>query len=86
MQDLRKDAGQWLVMLRKQAGLSQSQLAKHLGVKFYTFISQVETGRAKVHPSQYDTWARAVNVDVKQFVLGLMKFYEPVTYDLLFRD
>ena len=42
---LRKEAGRWLQAQRKRAGLSQIQLAEKLGLKYYTFISQVENGR-----------------------------------------
>src|SRR5690606_318265 len=44
VKELRKQAGNWLKELRGQAGLSQVDLARILGFKYYTFISQVENG------------------------------------------
>ena len=39
--ELRRRAGAWLKELRGRAGLSQIQLAERLGLKYYTFVSQV---------------------------------------------
>ena len=44
----RKQAGNWLKQLRADAGLSQVDLAGRLGLKYYTFISQVENGFGRV--------------------------------------
>jgi transcriptional regulator with XRE-family HTH domain len=41
---LRKLAGDWLKQRRADAELSQADLAARLGLKYYTFISQVRTG------------------------------------------
>ena len=45
---LRKQAGDWLKQRRADAGLSQADLAAKLGLKYYTFISQVENGFSRV--------------------------------------
>lgn len=39
--ELRKAAGRYVRELRLQAGLSQLDLARALGVAYYTFVSQV---------------------------------------------
>ena len=46
--ELRKRAGSWLQERRKAAGLSQIELAARLGLKYYTFVSQVENGFGRV--------------------------------------
>ena len=48
--ELRREAGLWLRELRERRGLSQRQLASHLGAEYYTFISQLETGRGRIPP------------------------------------
>ena len=51
--DLRKEAGRWLRDRREARGLSQRQLAELIGVEYYTFISQLETGRGRIPPDKY---------------------------------
>jgi transcriptional regulator with XRE-family HTH domain len=82
--ELRKDAGHWLKKLREDRGLSQRDLAEKVGVEYYTFISQVESGRGRIPPDRYRVWARALGLPAKEFVLHLMRYYDPVTYRILF--
>ena len=82
--ELRRDAGQWLKTLRESKGLSQRDLAQHVGVEYYTFISQVESGRGRIPPDRYRVWAAALGVPVREFVIKLMSYYDPVTYRILF--
>lgn len=81
---LRREGGAWLKQLREEAGLSQRELAAKLGVEYYTFISQMETGRVRVPPDQYRAIAKALKIDLATFVRKLMRFYDPVTYAILF--
>ena len=85
-QKLRQDAGQWLRELREKQGLTQRDLAKKVGTKFYTFISQLETGRGRIPPDRYLVWARALGVEPREFVLKLMSYYDPVTFDIVFEN
>ena len=84
VQELRRMAGQWLRELREKRGLSQRQLATLVGAEYYTFISQLETGRGRIPPDRYRQWAEALSVDAAEFVRTLMQYYDPVTYDILF--
>ncbi|ABC24637.1 helix-turn-helix domain-containing protein [Rhodospirillum rubrum] len=81
---LRQEAGRWLKTMRETHGISQRELAKRISVDYYTFISQVEAGRGRVPPDRYESWAKALNLDVIPFVKKMMSFYDPVTYDILF--
>jgi transcriptional regulator with XRE-family HTH domain len=81
---LRKQAGTWLKELRGRAGLSQVELAQALGLKYYTFISQVENGFGRVPTDSLEAWARALGVDPPQFTRELLAYYEPELYRLLF--
>ena len=82
-QRLRQEAGRWLRELREKRGLSQRELARKLGAEYYTFISQVEHGRGRIPADSYMVWARALGVEPREFVQGLMSFYDPVTYDII---
>jgi transcriptional regulator with XRE-family HTH domain len=81
---LRKQAGNWLKELRGQAGLSQIQLAKVLGLKYYTFVSQVENGFGRVPVESMEAWANALGVNPSHFARHLIQFYEPELYRLLY--
>jgi len=84
--ELRHKAGQWLKKLREAQGLSQRQLAAAVGVEYYTFISQLETGRGRIPTDRCLLWAKALDVKPKHFVQTLMRYYDPVTYEILFED
>lgn len=81
---LRKQAGLYIQGLRKDAGLTQNELAKRLGLDYYTFISQVENGFNRVPPESMSEWARALKVDQQEFAKKLLSFYDPHMYQALF--
>ena len=86
VQDLRREGGRWLKELREGAGLSQRQLAAKVGADYYTFISQLETGRGRIPPDRYTDWAAALGLEPKAFVTGLLRYYDPITFAVLFPD
>ena len=81
---LRRRAGAWLKELRGRAGLSQIQLAERLGLKYYTFVSQVENGFGRVPTGSMEAWARALGVEPSTFARRLLSFYDPELHRLLF--
>ena len=83
-QELRKRAGAWLQDKRKVAGLSQIELAQQLGLKYYTFISQVENGFGRVPSDSMEAWARALGIAPGVFARELLAYYEPELHKLLF--
>jgi transcriptional regulator with XRE-family HTH domain len=80
----RRQAGVWLKDLRSRAGLSQIELAERLGMKYYTFVSQVENGFGRVPTDSMEAWARALDVNPSEFARQLLAFYEPELHRLLF--
>ncbi len=81
---LRKQAGTWLKEMRGRAGLSQIELARILGFKYYTFISQVENGFGRVPTGSLEPWARALGVEPSAFGRELLSYYDPELHRLLF--
>lgn len=81
---LRKLGGQWLKKQREAAGLSQRELAKEVGLPNYTFVSQVESGTARIPQEHYEIWARALKAPVAAFAREMLKYYDPIIFDLLF--
>lgn len=84
--ELRQQAGRWLRELREARGLSQRGLAERVGAEYYTFISQLEAGRGRIPPDRYVAWANALNVEPKTFVRTLLRYYDPVTYLIVFGE
>jgi transcriptional regulator with XRE-family HTH domain len=82
--ELRKKAGAWLQEQRKAAGLSQIDLAGQLGLKYYTFVSQVENGFGRVPTDSMEAWAHALHVAAPEFARHLLRYYEPELHRLLF--
>ncbi|MCV6574496.1 MAG: helix-turn-helix domain-containing protein [Cohaesibacter sp.] len=79
----RQAVGRWLKGLREDAGLSQRDLAKKIQVEYYTFISQIESGRGRIPPERYVAWSEALDVDAKKFAYRMLEAYEPTTYMIL---
>jgi len=86
VQELRREGGRWIREQRERAGLSQRQLAELVGADYYTFVSQLETGRGRIPPGRYRDWARALKLPVRDFAKSVMRFYDPETYSVLFDD
>lgn len=81
---LRQEAGRWLRQLRQEANLTQRDLAERVGLRYYTFVSQIEAGQGRIPPDQCKAWAEALGQEPAIFAKTLMKYYDPVTYGLLF--
>jgi len=86
VQELRRAGGQWLRTRRLDLGLSQRDLALAVGAEYYTFISQLENGRGRIPPDRYGSWAEALGLDRATFVFNIMRFYDPVTFEILFGE
>ena len=83
---LRKKAGVWLAEQRKNAGLSQSDLAKILDIDYYTFISQIEQGHLQIPKRRYADYAAALGRDAFGFIWELLPYYEPYIAEMLKKD
>ena len=83
-QRLRIEAGRWLRELREKSGLTQREVAQRVGAEYYTFVSQLENGRGRIPPDRYLVWAEALGMQPREFVIGLMYYYDPVTYQIVF--
>lgn len=81
---LRREGGRWLKERRERIGLSQRQLAERVGADYYTFISQLETGRGRIPPDRYEDWARALDMQGRDFVREVMRYYDPIAHRILF--
>lgn len=81
---LRKKAGAYIKSLRKDAGLTQREVAVALNLDYYTFISQLESGYGRVPPNLYRSLADILEVECSVFTKEMCRFYDPFTYDAMF--
>jgi transcriptional regulator with XRE-family HTH domain len=81
---LRLAAGAWLRRAREAAGLTQVELAERIGARYYTFISQIESGVGRVPIDGQRAWADALGIAPAEFARVLLRYYEPELSDLLF--
>ena len=82
----RIEAGAYIQKLRlaHDPKLTQRALADKLKLDYYTFISQVETGTARVPPEQLVGWAKALGVDPQEFAKKLLSYYDPHKHKAIF--
>jgi transcriptional regulator with XRE-family HTH domain len=66
--------------------MSQRVLAERVNMEYYTFISQIESGRGRVPAESLRLWAVALEIDPKELAVTLMKYYDPHSYELIFGD
>jgi len=81
---LRQQAGRWLKAAREAAGLTQAELAARVGLRYYTFVSQVESGLGRLPIEAQRAWAEAVGLEPGAFARTLLRYYEPELHRLLF--
>lgn len=84
--NLRQEAGRWLKASREAAGLTQAELAERVGLRYYTFVSQVESGVGRLPIETQAAWAKALRLDEAEFARTLLAYYEPELHRLLFES
>ena len=55
-----------------------------LGLRYYTFVSQVESGVGRAPVEMQAAWAEALGLDPGEFARTLLRHYEPELHRLLF--
>lgn len=80
---LRRDLGAWLKARRETVGLTQADLAERLGLKYYSFISQVENGIGRIPQDVYAGWAAALSVPPDRFARTVIRHLEPGLHQML---
>ena len=83
---LRQEAGRWLKAGREAAGLTQAELAERVGLRYYTFVSQVENGFGRVPSESMEAWAQALKIEPAAFARQLLAYYDPELHRLLFKE
>jgi transcriptional regulator with XRE-family HTH domain len=76
----RQELGRVLKSLREAAQLTQHDLARLVGQKYFTMISQVENGRVRIPPNDTELWSRVLGVDTQAFAKECVRYYETDDY------
>ena len=69
-----------------EASVAGPLVADKVGLRYYTFVSQVESGHGRVPIEAQAAWAKAVGLDETGFARTLLALYDPELYRLLFGD
>ena len=82
-QNLRRELGVWLKQRREALGLTQRELSVLLELDYYTFISELETGRSRIPSARYVDWANALQMSPREFIWTVMRYYDPAMFHAL---
>lgn len=81
---MRKRFGAWLKTRREEVGITQRDIAAKCGYDYYTMVSQIERGLARVPAEDILTWADLLQVDPKQFGKLVLYWTDPHVYHAVY--
>lgn len=81
--ELRRRLGRWLKKHREDQGLTQADLADALGLRYYSFVSQVENGLGRIPQDLYVRWSDAIGISHEDFGWTMLAHLEPGLYRML---
>lgn len=84
--ELRRRLGRWLKKRREERGMTQADLADALGLRYYSFVSQVENGLGRIPQDLYGPWAAALGLEAPDFGWTVLAHLEPGLYRMLSAD
>ena len=84
--EVRRQFGQRLKGRRGELGYTQLQFAELVGQQYFTFISQVENGVAKIPTDDLGLWADVLGLDPYEFAKAYLKAVDGGLYKALFNN
>jgi transcriptional regulator with XRE-family HTH domain len=81
---MRREQGAYLASLRKNAGLTQAEVARAFGFMWPSVVGDTEQGRVSLPPEHYVAYARLVGVDPREFVQNILRWHNPWAWAVLF--
>jgi len=85
----KKEVGATIKQIRKERGLSQTELSKKMGFKDHTALTKIETGINDVNSETLMELAKILDVDVGTFFTGktsVLPNFKIKQYDDCYRD
>src|ERR1700733_14706447 len=83
--DYKRTLGAYIAALRKNANLTQEQMAKQLGVQ-QTALSAIEVGRNPINPERYEAFAKILGVDPQEFGKQVLRWSDPWLYKMVYNS
>jgi ribosome-binding protein aMBF1 (putative translation factor) len=71
----RREAGEWLRKCREALGLTQQQISRALDIEYYTFITQIENGHARIPERLYVKYADILGIQHDKFLARCLYYY-----------
>jgi transcriptional regulator with XRE-family HTH domain len=81
---MRKRGGAYLKALREDSQQTQQEVAQKMGWTYYTMVSQIERGLARLPPEDVLKYASVLEVNAQELAQKLLYFYDPYMYHALF--
>lgn len=80
----RKAFGQRMKRVREDLQMTQLDMANSTDQVYFTFISQVETGSAKIPTKDLPKWAKALQLDTYEFAKSYLKAVDQHLFEAMF--
>ena len=80
----RKAFGQRMKLVRLGRDMTQMDMAVATGQTYFTFISQIENGIAKIPTKDIELWAEALGVDTPDFAKSYLKATDEALFNAIF--
>ena len=85
LNQLRREAGEWLKTLREARGLSQNEMRRLVAPdRPTTFISLVENGHLCLTSDNFEKWAEVLKIEPQELARNLFRYYNPLVYQAIF--
>jgi transcriptional regulator with XRE-family HTH domain len=84
--EYKLELGRYIRGLREKRGMTQADLAKAVGMTYYTAISAIEVGRNTLPPERYLAFSRALGVPPKPFMRRILQLTNPWAAAMLFSE
>jgi len=81
---LKSELGQYIRNAREKRGMTQAELAREVGIEYYTAISAIEVGRNTVPPERYLDFAKALGIPYAEFAKKVLRLTNPWAYEMIF--
>ena len=80
----RRGFGQRMKRVREDLQMTQLDMANATDQTYFTFISQVESGKAKIPTRDLSKWAKALKLDTYEFAKSYLKAVDQHLFEAIF--
>ncbi len=81
---LKMQLGKYIRDAREAKNMTQSDLARAVGIEYFTAISAIEVGRNTIPPERYADFAEALDIDPVEFGRTVLRLTNPWAHAMLY--